>query len=104
MVTDSRTLHHYWSHSDVTPWSADGRLLLSQRADVAEMQAQLDGSQARLTQQIGFTNFTEGALLLCLRAALAQVSFTGLVNAPPCSFTKIWQGINPHPSCHCRLY
>ena len=62
MVTDSRTLHHYWSHSDVSPWSADGRLMLSQRADVAGVQDMLEGSRSRLTQQIGYTNFTAGSL------------------------------------------
>lgn len=61
MVTDSRTLHHYWSHSDVSPWSADGRLLLSQRADVQGVQEMLQGSRSRLVQEIGYTDFTAGS-------------------------------------------
>ncbi len=60
MVTDSRTLHHYWSHADVSPWSADGRLMLGQRADVAGVQDMLEGTRASLRQEIGFTNFTTG--------------------------------------------
>ena len=60
MVTDSKTLHHYWSHSDVNPWSADGRLLLSQRADVGGVREVVEGSRSRLVQEIGYTNFTAG--------------------------------------------
>ena len=67
MVTDSRTLHHYWSHTDVTPWSADGRLMLSQRADVGGVQDMLEGSRPHLVQEIGYTNFTAGSSLFsCL--------------------------------------
>ncbi len=61
MVTDSRTLHHYWSHTDVSPWSADGNLMLSQRADVSGVQDLLEGTRTRLHQDIGLTNFTTGA-------------------------------------------
>lgn len=61
MVTDSRTLHHYWSHTDVSPWSADGSLMLSQRADVGGVQDVLEGSRTSLHQDIGFTNFTTGS-------------------------------------------
>lgn len=69
MVTDSRTLHHYWSHSDVTPWSADGRLMLSQRADVGGVQDMLEGFRPHLVQEIGYTNITAGSLLLsCAKA------------------------------------
>ena len=64
MVTDSRTLHHYWSHTDVSPWSADGSLMLSQRADVSGMRDLLEGTRTRLHQDIGFTNFTTGAALI----------------------------------------
>ncbi len=63
MVTDSRTLHHYWSHTDVSPWSADGSLMLSQRADVSGVQDLLEGTRTRLHQDIGFTNFTAGSAL-----------------------------------------
>ena len=72
MVTDSRTLHHYWSHTDVSPWSADGSLMLSQRADVSGMQDLLEGTRTRLHQDIGFTNFTTGSPLtaVAVRAAL----------------------------------
>ena len=63
MVTDSRTLHHYWSHTDVTPWSADDRLMLSQRADVGGVQDMLEGSRPHLVQEIGYINFTTGSLL-----------------------------------------
>ncbi|KAL0018949.1 hypothetical protein WJX77_003320 [Trebouxia sp. C0004] len=63
MVTDSRTLHHYWSHTDVSPWSADGSLMLSQRADVSGVQDLLEGTRTRLHQDIGFTNFTTGSSL-----------------------------------------
>ena len=70
MVTDSRTLHHYWSHTDVSPWSADGSLMLSQRADVGGVQDMLEGSRTSLPQDIGFTNFTTGLrrplILLCV--------------------------------------
>lgn len=61
MVTNSRTLHHYWSHSDVSPWSADGKLLLSQRADVGGVQSLLEGARSRLAQEIGYINFTAGS-------------------------------------------
>ena len=60
MVTDSRTLHHYWSHTDVRPWSADGILMLSQRADVGGVQSMLEGSRSHLMQEIGYINFTAG--------------------------------------------
>ena len=72
MVTDSRTLHHYWSHTDVSPWSADGSIMLSQRADVSGMQDLLEGTRTRLHQDIGFTNFTTGSArtTVAVRAAL----------------------------------
>lgn len=77
MATDSRTLHHYWSHSDVRPWSADGTLLLSQRADVGGVQSMLEGSRSHLIQEIGYINFTAGACLRCSCIELA--TFCGLL-------------------------
>lgn len=61
MVTDSRSMHHYWGHTDVSPWSRDGRLMLSQRADVAGLQELQEGSRTHLPQHIGFVKFTSGA-------------------------------------------
>ena len=60
MVTDSRSMHHYWSHSDVSPWSADGRLMLSQRTDVAGLQDLLQGARHSLSQDIGYINLSSG--------------------------------------------
>ena len=62
MVTDSRTLHHYWSHTDHSPWSADGSLMLSQRADVGGVQEVLQGSCTSLPQDLGYVNITAGVL------------------------------------------
>ena len=70
MVTDSRSMHHYWSHSDVSPWSADGRLMLSQRVDVAGLQDLLQGARHGLPQDIGFINFTLGDLLPTAKSML----------------------------------
>ena len=65
MVTDSRSMHHYWGHSDVSPWSADGSLMLSQRADVTGVQDLLEGARTSLPQDIGFINFTSGQPPIC---------------------------------------
>lgn len=61
MVTPSEESFHHWGHSDVTPWSADGSLMLSQRVDVSDMQDFLkSNAPTAYQQQLGFVNFSDG--------------------------------------------
>lgn len=105
MVTDSRTLHHYWSHTDVTPWSADGTLMLSQRADVAGVQSMLEGAQPSLQLQLGYTNFTEGLSVIVI-AALVQPVTGNVACAHQCTlscFALLWVNLLPLlvECCYC---
>lgn len=63
MMTPSQELFHHWGHSDISPWSADGTLMLSQRVDVTNMQDFMKGNTAVMPPQLGFVNFSAGRRL-----------------------------------------
>ena len=61
-MTPSEDQFHHWGHSDISPWSADGSLMLSQRVDVSDMQDFLNPklNMTAVQQQLGFINFSAG--------------------------------------------
>ena len=63
MLSQSPDEVHSFSHTDLSPWSPDGSLLLSQRVPHHFMQQQ-DGWHMP-PAQVGFINVTAGELLDC---------------------------------------
>ena len=74
MLSQSSDEVHSFSHTDISPWSSDGSLLLSQRVPHHFMQQQ-DGWHMPPVQ-IGFINVTAGEL-----AAAAACSLAGFEQA-----------------------
>ena len=72
MLSQSGDEVHSFSHTDMSPWSPDGALLLSQRVPHHFMQQQDDWHMP--PAQIGFINVTAGELTAAASRSLADLS------------------------------
>ena len=71
MLSQSSDEVHSFSHTDLSPWSPDGSLLLSQRVPHHFMQQQDDWHMP--PAQIGFINVTAGELVVAAALLFGRV-------------------------------